>query len=168
MTGAGVPQITATLEAVRAAKEVCGLVITDGGTKTSGDIVKALAAGANAVLVGSQLAGTKQSPGETVEINGKMYKEYNGSTSLKEKHKQYESNNSDKHEHYTKHVEGKEAYVPYKGDLANVVAYMEAGIRSGFTYCNARNIDELHENAKFMRITPVSVAENGAHGVLIA
>lgn len=165
VTGSGVPQITATMNAFKAGKEFGRPVLTDGGTKTTGDIVKALGAGANAVVVGSQLAGTEESPGEIVEVAGKLYKEYNGSTSAKEKQKQYGKYNADKDEKYTSYVEGVEAYVPYKGSVENVLNTMDKGIRSGLSYSGAKNIEIMHNKAKFVRVTSSSIAENGSHGV---
>jgi len=166
-TGCGVPQITATSEAYRAAKEFGKVVITDGGTKTTGDIVKALAAGAGAVVTGSQLAGTEEAPGDIIEINGKKYKEYNGSTSRKEKIRQMTAYSKDKNTSYIKHVEGQEALVPYKGSVGELLELMSANIRSGMSYCNSRNIEELHDKAVFIRVTPISASENGAHGVVV-
>ena len=167
VTGFGVPQITATIEAYKAAKEYGRIVITDGGTKLSGDIVKALGAGASAVVTGSQLAGTDEAPGEIKEINGKKYKAYNASTSATEKNKQFHKFRLDKTENYTKYVEGTESLVPYKGSVKDVLAVLEKGIRSGLSYAGARNIVELHSKARFIRVTPISVSENGAHGVVL-
>jgi IMP dehydrogenase len=166
VTGCGVPNITATLEAYEAAKKFSGIVVTDGGTKNSGDIVKGLAAGANVHVVGSQIAGSEECPGPIVEINGKKYKGYNGNTSKKEKEAQYERDKTDKHDKYIDFIEGVESFVPYKGPVKSVLAKLEPGIRSGFTYCNARNINELHKNAQFIRVSPISVVENGYHGVM--
>lgn len=167
VTGSGVPQITAISDAYRAGKEFGKPIIADGGTKNTGDIVKALAAGANAVAIGSQLAGTDEAPGSLIEIAGKKYKEYNGSTSKTEKIKQYAQYNQDKTEAYVEYVEGVESTVPYTGTLETTIQKMDKGIRSGLSYSGAFNIAELHEKAKFIRITQASIAENGAHGVLL-
>ncbi len=167
VTGSGVPQITATMEAYRAGLEFGRPIITDGGTKTTGDIVKALAAGANAVTVGSQLAGTDEATGELVEKDGKRYKRYNGSTSQTEKIRQMKKHSQDKSAEYIYYIEGVEAMVPYKGPVKNVLAAMEKGIRSGLSYSGAFNIVELHQKARFIRVTPISAAENGPHGVIL-
>lgn len=168
MTGFGIPQITATLEAVRAAKEFKDKrVLTDGGTKQHGDIVKALACGASAVVVGSQFAGCEETPGEILERDGKKYKRYNASTSETEKKKQFALNPQDKNEKYTVHIEGLESLVPYKGPLLEVLEKMEASIRSGLAYAGAFNLKEFWEKARFVQVTPVSSGENGAHGVII-
>lgn len=167
-TGSGVPQITAIYEANEARKEFQDrYVIADGGTKYVGDIVKALAIGADAVAVGSQFAGTDVTPGDIVEIDGKHYKAYNGSTSETEKKKQFAINPDSKSSEYTSHIEGVESYVEYKGSLEELVGKMSANLRSGFTYSGARNIPELHAQAKFTRVSPISAGENGAHGVLV-
>lgn len=142
-------------------------IIADGGTKTTGDIVKALAAGGCAVAMGNQLAGCLESPGGIIEINGKRHKAYNGSTSHAEKIHQYQQYSKDKTIHYVEDVEGIESYVPYKGPIKNVLDVMDKGIRSGLSYCGAQNIEELHQKAKFIRITQASIGENGAHEVFV-
>jgi len=166
-TGSGVPQITATMDAYKAAKEYGKIVITDGGTKTTGDIVKALASGANAVVTGSQLAGTNEAPGEIVVRDGEKFKKYNASTSYTEKVKQFNGFSNDKSKDYVKYIEGVESLVRYKGPVENVLSSMEKGIRSGLSYSGAKNIQELHEKAKFIRVTSASLQENGAHGVVL-
>lgn len=167
VTGSGVPQITATMEAYRAAKEFKKPILTDGGTKTTGDIMKALAAGASAVVTGSQLAGTDEAPGKLHIIDGQQFKSYNGSTSQTEKTKQLDKYAVDKANSYTEFVEGVEAFVPYKGPVKSVLSRIEKGIRSGMSYSGACTIKELHKKAQFIRVTPNSVAENGHHGVHI-
>lgn len=164
VTGCGVPQITAILEAVRAKNKFKNrFVWADGGTKSSGDIVKALAAGASAVIAGSLFAGTDETPGKVVKINGTAYKEYNASTSPIEKEKQ--SKNGHHQSHFNLHVEGVEALVKYKGPLKKVLDNLGAGIRSGFSYCGAKNIQELWRKAKFVQITYAGFKESGAHDV---
>lgn len=166
IAGSGVPQITAVMEAARAAKRFKNkFVIADGGTKNPGDIVKALAAGAHAVFVGSQLAGTDEAPGRIVKKNGKSYKRYDASTSETEKKNHLKKNGEQRPDHYALHIEGVEALVPYKGPVEKVLQRLEAGIRSGFSYSNAHNIKELHKNARFIRITAAGRRESGAHDV---
>jgi IMP dehydrogenase len=165
-TGVGVPQITAVMEATRAAKKYKGRILCDGGTKNSGDIVKGLAAGASAVIIGSQFAGTDEAPGKLVIRNGKKYKQYNASTSLVEK-KNHLKNLKSVSKNYLKHIEGVKAFVPYKGPVAKVVSRMEANIKSGFSYCGAKNINELWKRASFIRITQLGVRESGTHDVIV-
>lgn len=167
VTGCGVPQITAVMEASRAAREFGKMVWADGGTKNSGDIVKGLAAGANAVIVGSQLAGTDEAPGKMRIVNGKKYKEYNASTSFTEKSQQLIKNGNGKSKSYVKHIEGVESLVPYKGSVEGVVLRLMAGVRSGFSYCGARDIKELWEKHEFIRITGAGMKESGAHDVRV-
>lgn len=166
-TGSGVPQITAVLEAARAAKDFDKTVICDGGTKNSGDVVKGLAAGASAVMMGSQFAGTEETPGKLVERNGKKYKEYKASTSITEKQNHVKKNGDALAPNYLKQIEGVESIVPYKGPLKDVVMRMVAGIKSGFSYSGAKNIEDLWKNAKFVRITGQGLKESGTHDVIV-
>lgn len=155
MAGAGVPQITALQWASQAAKKFKNkFVLADGGIKNSGDIVKALAAGANAVTLGSLLAGTDEAPGEIIEKNSVIYKEYNGSTSKTEKERQRRND---------LHIEGVEALVKYKGPVGEVLDQLCAGIQSGLSYCGARNIAELWKKAQFIQVTNAGYRESGAH-----
>lgn len=167
VTGFGVPQVTAITEAARAAREYGRYVLADGGTKNSGDIVKGLACGASASIVGSQLAGTDEAPGKLIEINGKKYKEYNAETSKKSKNRQINKDRTNKEDHYINHVEGVEAYVPYKGSVEEVLTQMIAGVRSGLSYAGAKNITKLWKNAEFIRVTASGNRENGAHDVIL-
>lgn len=165
VTGCGVPQITAISEAVRAMKKFKNkYVIADGGTKSSGDFVKSLALGASAVITGSLLAGTDEAPGEIVEKGGIFYKEYNGSTSIKEKDRQIEKHNGHK-PHFKLHIEGVEAMVKYKGPVSEILDQLCAGIKSGLSYSGAKNIKELWEKAQFIQITGAGLRESGAHDV---
>lgn len=166
MTGCGVPQITALFDAFKAAKEFNRPIISDGGTKNSGDIVKALAAGANAVVVGSQLAGSIEAPGKLFKKDGKQYKTYNASTSKTEKLKQFLKNSSDKKPDFVDYVEGMEACVPFSGPVEGVLSRLEKGIRSGMSYCGSHDIKEIHKKAKFMQVTPTLVTENANRGVI--
>ncbi|OGM87651.1 hypothetical protein A2614_02400 [Candidatus Woesebacteria bacterium RIFOXYD1_FULL_40_21] len=166
-TGVGVPQITALLDTIRAAKKFKKTILCDGGTKNSGDIIKGLATGASGVIVGSQLAGHDEAPGKLVERGGKKYKSYNASTSLAEK-KNHSKKLNDLGKGYINHIEGVESFVPYKGALAKTIERMEANLRAGFSYCGAKNITELWEKAKFIRITSQGLRESGAHDVILA
>ncbi len=165
-TGVGVPQITAVMDATKAAREYKRTVLCDGGTKNSGDIVKGLAAGASAVVIGSQFAGTDEAPGKLIKKDGKKFKTYNASTSLEEK-KNHVKKLKNTGKNYLKHIEGVKATVPYKGPVSKVVEIMEANIKSGFSYCGARNINELWKKAQFIRITQLGVRESGAHDVIV-
>lgn len=165
-TGVGVPQITAVMQASRAARKFKRTVFCDGGTKNSGDIVKGLAAGASAVVISSQFAGTDEAPGEIIVKDGKEYKSYNASNSLAEK-KNHVKTLKNTSKNYLKHIEGVEAIVPCKGPVAKVVSRIKANIKSGFSYCGARNINELWKKAKFMRVTQLGVKESGAHDVFV-
>jgi len=160
-TGHGVPQLTAILESSRAAREFGKTIIADGGIKNSGDIVKALAAGANAVMLGNILAGTEESPGEIIEHNGKKYKKYFGSTSKEQKEKHIENIKND--QNYLKHIEGVSGSVLYKGSLEDLIEKLKAGISSGFSYSGAKNLTELHAKAKFIAISQAGIRESGSH-----
>jgi IMP dehydrogenase len=168
-TGAGVPQITAIMDVARARAERFPdrFVIADGGAANSGDIVKALAAGADAYMGGSLFAGADEAPGEIVDVDGALFKHYNGSTSREEKLRQLTKYEAHKHETYPLHVEGVEAMVPAKGPVANLVEALCAGIRSGLSYAGARTIAELHEQAEFIQITGAGYRESQPHDVLV-
>jgi IMP dehydrogenase len=165
-TGVGVPQITAVMEASRAAKKYNKTAICDGGTKNSGDMVKGLAAGAAAIITGSQFAGHDEAPGKTVVINGERFKTYNASTSPAEKNN-HTKKLSGLGDNYTKHIEGIESLVPYKGPLKNTVDYMIANIKSGLSYCGAQNIPELWKKARFIQVSSMGNRESGAHDVIV-
>jgi IMP dehydrogenase len=152
-TGFGVPQITATLEAAKAAKKYHKFLMCDGGTKNSGDIVKGLAAGAHTVMIGSQFAATKEAPGETVEKDGRIFKQYNGSTSAAERTKQGLS---------AENVEGASVLLPCVLSVESLVNQFVSGIRSGFSYAGAKNIQEFHQKAKFIRISPQAWTESAS------
>ena len=165
-TGVGIPQITGVMEAYRAAKHFNKTVLCDGGTKNSGDIVKGLAAGASSVIIGSQFAGHDETPGQLVLKNGIKYKTYNASTSPAEKNNHTKKLNG-LSKSYRNHIEGVESFVPYKGPLNASVEKWIANIKSGYSYCGAKNINELWQKAKFIRVTPQGVRENGAHDVIL-
>lgn len=166
MAGSGVPQITAVLEASRARKKFKNkYVLADGGASDSGDIMKVLAAGADAYQGGTYVAGTDETPGKIIIKNGCKYKEYNGSTSPKEKERQLQKDKNFKDKTYALHVEGVNGIVKYKGPLKMVIEIYCAGIRSGLSYSGARNISELHRKAKFIRITQAGLKESYPHDV---
>ena len=165
-TGFGVPQLTALMEAVKAARRYRKTIIADGGTKNSGDIVKALAAGASAVMAGSQFAGTDEAPGEKVTIKGKLFKNYYASTSFEEKKEHIKNNGKEFSKDYTKHIEGVASLVPYKGPVKKVIDKISSNVRSGFSYCGAKNISNLWKKAKFVRISEMGLRESGSHDVI--
>jgi len=166
VAGSGVPQITAIMDAVRAKKRFKNkYVLADGGATKSGDLVKALAAGADACMCGSLFAGTDEAPGEIISKNGVFYKRYNASTSKKEKYSQLKKDRNGLKPHFNLHVEGVESLVKYKGPVKDVFDQLCAGIRSGFSYSGAKNINELHRKAKFIRITPAGLRESYPHDV---
>ncbi len=168
VTGCGIPQMTALMEVVKAKRKFPDrFVLADGGTSSSGDMVKCLAAGASAVICGSLLAGTDEAPGGVVEKEGAIYKEYNGSTSVREKERQLKKHNGHK-PHFKLHIEGVEGLVPYRGPVTGVLEQLCAGIRSGFSYCGAQNIRELWQKARFIQITHAGLLESRAHGIELA
>jgi IMP dehydrogenase len=167
--GSGVPQITAIMECARARnnKYPQRYLIADGGAANSGDVVKALAAGADCYMGGSIFAGTDETPGEKIEVNGQIFKEYNGSTSRAEKLRQLEKDATGKHDKYHLHVEGVEAMVPCQGPVKDVIEGLLAGLRSGLSYSGARTIKELHQKAQFIQITQAGYRESQSHDVIV-
>lgn len=171
VAGVGVPQITAIYDATSAAREYHKPIIADGGIKYSGDVVKALAAGGNAVMLGSMLSGTTEAPGDIFEDNGKKYKRYRGMGSVGAMAQAHGS--SDRYfqggvNEANKLVpEGIEARVEYKGDVSDVVFQIDGGLRSGMGYCGAANISELIEKAQFVQITNAGLRESHPHDVQI-
>ena len=166
VTGIGVPQITAVLEAAKAAREFGVPIIADGGIKYSGDITKAIAAGANVVMMGSLFAGTDESPGEEIFVEGRRFKSYRGMGSLGAMN----SGSSDRYfqSKTKKYVpEGVEGRVPFKGSVGEIVYQLMGGLRSGMGYTGSRNIKELQENTKYMKITPATLQENHPHNITI-
>lgn len=166
-TGHGVPQISALIDVYKASRDFDRPFLADGGTKNSGDIIKALGCGASAVVIGSQLAGASEAAGKLVTRQGKKYKTYNASTSKTEKLKQFKKNSSDKTKDYTGYVEGIEALVPYQGPLSNLLNRFSSALRSGFSYSGARNIKEFHKKAKIIRVSPSITYENNNRGVIL-
>ncbi|TMF06414.1 MAG: IMP dehydrogenase [Chloroflexi bacterium] len=166
VAGVGVPQITALFDCVAAAADLRLPVIADGGVRNSGDLTKALAAGAETVMVGSLLAGTEESPGRTVLRNGGRYKVYRGMASLgaAEARRQRESSEDVLDELAAAVVpEGVEAVVEYRGSLADVLYQQVGGLRSGMSYLNARTLSDLRRNARFVRMTDAGRAESQPH-----
>jgi IMP dehydrogenase len=166
VAGVGVPQFTALVECVAAAAELDVPVVADGGVRNSGDLTKALAAGAETVMLGSLLAGTEESPGRTVVRGGGRFKVYRGMASqgAADARRQRESSEDMLDELAASVVpEGVEAVVPFRGNLADVLYQHVGGLRSGMSYLNARNLPELRRNARFVRMTDAGRAESAPH-----
>lgn len=166
VAGIGVPQITAVYDACCIAAKYDIPVIADGGIKYSGDIVKALAAGANTVMLGSLLAGCEESPGESEIFQGRNFKVYRGMGSLgamaKGSRDRYFQQNNKKLV-----PEGVEGRVPYKGLLSETIYQLLGGIRAGMGYCGCANITQLHEKSQFVRITGAGLKESHPHDIYI-
>ena len=168
ISGAGVPQITAIQEAARAAKGTGVPVIADGGVKYSGDITKAIAAGASAVMIGSLFAGTEESPGETILYQGRTFKSYRGMGSLAAMDAGSADRYSQEGVERGKSVpEGVEGRVPYKGPLGALVDQLVGGLRSGMGYCGVENLKKLQEKTRFLRISSAGLRESHVHDVII-
>ncbi|HEX6125077.1 MAG TPA: IMP dehydrogenase [Pyrinomonadaceae bacterium] len=169
VTGAGVPQIMAIFECVNAAKGSDVPVIADGGVKFSGDVAKAIAAGADSVMIGSLFAGTEEAPGEVILFQGRNFKTYRGMGSIGAMKK----GSSDRYAQEgtvadSKYVpEGIEGRVAYKGTVAEMVTQLVGGLRAGMGYTGCKSINELQENAKFVRITSAGLRESHVHDVII-
>jgi IMP dehydrogenase len=172
VTGVGVPQVTAIFEAAQACRAAGVPVIGDGGLQYSGDIAKAIAVGADAVMLGSLLAGVEESPGELIFINGKQYKSYRGMGSLAAMQSRGEARSYSKDRYFQDDVlsddklvpEGIEGQVPYRGPLAAVVHQLVGGLRSAMGYCGAHSIAQLQE-ARLVRITAAGLKESHPHDV---
>jgi IMP dehydrogenase len=165
VSGAGVPQITAIAECARATRGSGVPLISDGGIKFSGDISKAIAAGADSVMIGSLFAGTEESPGETILYQGRTFKSYRGMGSMGAM-----TAGSDRYPQDTSGKlvpEGIEGRVPYKGPLAELVYQLVGGLRAGMGYCGCPNIRELQEQASFLRVTSAGLRESHVHDVII-
>jgi IMP dehydrogenase len=168
VTGAGVPQITAIMDASRATRGTGVPLIADGGIKFSGDITKAIAAGANAVMIGGLLAGTEEAPGETILYQGRTFKAYRGMGSIGA----MEAGSADRYAQEGaasgKSVpEGIEGQVPFKGPLGFLVEQLVGGLRSGMGYCGAATLADLRENGRFIRISSAGLRESHVHDVII-
>ena len=167
VAGIGVPQLTAIMDCAEMADKLGKRIIADGGIKYSGDIVKALAAGGSAVMIGSLLAGTAESPGEIELYQGRSFKVYRGMGSLAamavgSKDRYFQENNK-------KFVpEGVEGRVPYRGTISEIVYQMVGGIRSGMGYCGKATIEDLRKNSEFVRITNAGLKESHPHDISIS
>ena len=168
ITGSGVPQLTAVMDCAEIGKKYDIPIISDGGTRTSGDATKALAAGASSVMLGSMLGGTDESPGSTITKNGKRYKFYSGMASMAaaRRRKSKESNPNDTEDDLNDYVaEGVEAMVPYKGSVTDILVQITGGIRSGLSYCGGHNIQQMQNNAEFIKMSRAGFAESQPHDV---
>jgi IMP dehydrogenase len=168
VTGAGVPQITAIMEAFRAAKGTDVPIIADGGIKYSGDITKAIAAGASCVMIGSLFAGTEEAPGEMILYQGRTFKTYRGMGSTGA----MEAGSADRYaqegaERGKSVPEGVEGRVAFKGPLSGLTDQLVGGLKSGMGYAGARTLKELAQNSKFIRITAAGLRESHVHDVII-
>lgn len=166
VTGVGVPQISAVMDCMKASVERNIPIIADGGIKYSGDVTKAIAAGAQVVMLGSLFAGTSESPGEDIYVEGRRFKSYRGMGSLGA----MSSGSSDRYfqNKSRKYVpEGVEGRVPFKGKVGEVIYQLVGGLRSGMGYVGAKNIEELRTNTKYMKITPATLQENHPHNITI-
>jgi IMP dehydrogenase len=169
VTGAGVPQIMAIFESVNAAKGSGVPIIADGGVKFSGDLAKAIAAGADSVMIGSLFAGTEEAPGEVILFQGRSFKTYRGMGSIGAMKKgsgdRYSQEGTVADSKYI--PEGIEGRVAYKGTVAEMVTQLVGGLRSGMGYTGCRSIKELQDNGKFVRITSAGLRESHVHDVII-
>jgi IMP dehydrogenase len=169
VTGIGVPQITAVSDIVKVARKKNVPVISDGGIKYSGDITKALAAGADSIMIGGLFAGTDESPGETILYQGRTFKVYRGMGSIEAMKK------GSKDRYFQEDVEsdlklvpeGIEGRVPHKGPIASTIFQLIGGLKAGMGYCGARTIPELHKKARFLKITASGLRESHVHDVTI-
>ena len=170
ITGSGVPQLTAVLDCAKIGRDHGIPIISDGGTRTSGDATKALAAGASSVMIGSMLGGTDESPGTVLTKNGKRFKVYRGMASLgaslgrKSKDSGSVSFDDDLNDYV---AEGVDAMVPYKGTVTDILKQLTGGVRSGLSYCGARTITQMQDNAEFIKMSRAGFAESQPHDVSV-
>lgn len=171
VTGFGVPQLTAVADCAEAGHRLGIPIIADGGMRTSGDVTKALAAGASTVMLGSMLAGTDEAPGAEIVRQGRRYKVVRGMASLSANVERRKLDQAVQQEEYSEELwsevvpEGVEALVPYRGRVRDILHQVVGGLRSGMSYAGAHNLEELWANAEFIRITPAGQKESGAHDV---
>jgi len=169
VAGVGVPQLSAVMAVAQAIKGSGVPVIADGGIRYTGDIVKAIAAGADSVMLGSMFAGTEEAPGDTIILDGRRYKSYRGMGSLEamqagSKDRYFQDVENDVKKLVPEGIVGR---VPYKGNVGEVMYQFVGGLRAGMGYCGAATIKNLQEDAKFVRITAAGVAESHPHDVTI-
>ena len=169
VAGIGVPQISAIMEVKKALNKKNVKIISDGGIKFSGDIAKALAAGADAIMMGSIFAGTEESPGKKFKIKGKFFKEYRGMGSIGamsagSANRYFQKNFKDKSKFVPEGVEGR---VEYKGKVSKIIYQLQGGLRSSMGYIGAKNLDEINKKAKFIKITKAGFYESMVHSVEI-
>jgi len=169
VAGVGVPQVTAIMEAARAAKEMDRRIIADGGIKFSGDVAKAIAAGAHCVMVGSLFAGTHESPGETILYQGRRYKIYRGMGSIDamregSKDRYFQDDVDDTGKLVPEGIVGR---VPYRGPVQDCIHQLIGGLRSGMGYTGSKNLKELQEESQFIEISPAGLRESHVHDVII-
>ena len=167
VAGIGVPQISAIMEVKKALKKTKIKIISDGGIKFSGDIAKALAAGADAIMMGSIFAGTDESPGKKYKVNGKIYKQYRGMGSIGamssgSANRYFQKNFKDKSKFVPEGVEGR---VEYKGKISNIIYQLQGGLRSSMGYIGAKKLSEISKKAKFVKITKAGFYESMVHSV---
>jgi len=170
ITGSGVPQLSAVMDCAKIGRDHGIPIISDGGTRTSGDATKALAAGASSVMVGSMLGGTDESPGTVLTKNGKRFKVYRGMASLGASlgRKSKETGSISFDEDLNDYVaEGVEALVPYKGTVTDILKQLTGGVRSGLSYCGAHTITQMQENAEFIKMSRAGFAESQPHDVSV-
>lgn len=168
ITGSGVPQLTAVMDCAKVGRDHGIPIISDGGTRTSGDAAKALASGASSVMVGSMLGGTDESPGTVLTKNGKRFKVYRGMASLAASigRKSKESDSVQLGDDLNDYVaEGVEAMVPYKGTVVDILKQLTGGLRSGLSYCGAHNIQQMQDNAEFVKMSRAGFVESQPHDV---
>jgi IMP dehydrogenase len=169
VAGVGVPQLTAIMDAVETASRFGIPVVADGGIKYSGDVVKALAAGARSVMIGSLFAGTDEAPGEVILYQGRSYKVYRGMGSLGamaegSRDRYFQAHVDDSRKLVPEGIEGR---VPYRGSLGSSVFQLLGGVRAGMGYCGAGTLAELRSNARFVRISQAGLQESHVHDVII-
>jgi IMP dehydrogenase len=169
VAGVGMPQLSAIIECSKAARKKGKTIIADGGIKFSGDVSKALALGANSVMVGNLLAGADESPGETILYQGRTYKVYRGMGSMgaMQKGSKDRYGQMDVSDHDKLVPEGIEGRVPYRGSARGILHQLVGGVKSGMGYLGAKNIEDLQKKAKFVRVTPQGLRESHVHDVSI-